>query len=198
MRRLLILAVASFLANGGEIALGVESISFKKDGKEITIARENLKIPKIYQNTTRGVIAPMKIDKDIETIGELEVLDYLQKSAKDESIIVVDARTEDWYEKYSIPTAINLPYTLFNSKENALETLSLELDVEKDKNGKLDFSKAKTVVVYCNGVWCAQSAMLIKDAKYSLLKLGYPKDKIKYYRGGMQSWVSLGLTVKSN
>ncbi|HHH20506.1 MAG TPA: rhodanese-like domain-containing protein, partial [Nitratifractor sp.] len=61
--------------------------------------------------------------------------------------------------------------------------------------GTLDFSKAKTVVVYCNGAWCLQSTQLIKDAKYSLLKLGYPKDKIKYYRGGMQSWVTFGLTT---
>ena len=198
MKRLLIFSTASLFLYSGEIAPGVESVTFKKDGKEITIARENLEIPKLYQSTTRGVIAPMKIDKDIETIGELEVIDYLKKSANDESIVVVDARTPDWYEKYRIPTAINMPYTLFKSKENAIETISLELDVEQDKNGKLDFSNAKTVVVYCNGAWCAQSAMLIKKAKYSLLNLGYPKDKIKYYRGGMQSWVSLGLTVKSH
>jgi hypothetical protein len=28
-----------------------------------------------------------------------------------------------------------------------------------------------------------------------LLALGYPAHKIKWYRGGMQSWKSLGLTT---
>ena len=37
--------------------------------------------------------------------------------------------------------------------------------------------------------------MLIKNAEFSLLKMGYPPEKLKYYRGGMQAWTSLGLTV---
>jgi len=53
------------------------------------------------------------------------------------------------------------------------------------------------VLIYCNGAWCAQSEQLIKKAKFSLIKLGYPKNKIKYYRGGMQSWVTLGLSTVS-
>jgi len=36
---------------------------------------------------------------------------------------------------------------------------------------------------------------MIKNAKYSLLNMGYPVSKIKYYRGGMQAWTSLGFTV---
>ncbi|MGD8572392.1 MAG: rhodanese-like domain-containing protein, partial [Gammaproteobacteria bacterium] len=41
------------------------------------------------------------------------------------------------------------------------------------------------------GMWCGQSPRAIKG----LLKLGYPAEKISYYRGGMQSWQMLGLTV---
>jgi rhodanese-related sulfurtransferase len=29
----------------------------------------------------------------------------------------------------------------------------------------------------------------------ALLEVGYPAEKIKYYRGGMQAWTSLGLSV---
>lgn len=51
-------------------------------------------IPKEYTNKTLvGTIAPIKIDKDIETLGELEVLGYMQKAQKDDSILLVDART---------------------------------------------------------------------------------------------------------
>jgi len=190
--------IFSSLLFGGQIAPGVKEVRFKKDGKEYVIKRDVKQIPKMYQKTTIGVIAPMKLADGVETIGELEILDYLKKSATDSSIVVVDARTEDWHEKIRIPATTNIPYTLFSNKDNAIETINLEFDVEVAKDGKLDFSNAKTVVVYCNGIWCKQSAMLIKEAKYSLLKLGYPPNKIKYYRGGMQSWVTLGLTTESD
>ena len=176
---------------------GLLEVSIKKDGKVYTIKRDVEAIPKLYLNPLRGKIAPMIIDKEIETIAELEVIEYFKKSEKNESIILVDARTEDWYEKIHIPSAINIPFTNFGNKENAIETVTLEFDVEKKKDGSLDFSNAKTIIVYCNGAWCAQSEQLIKKAKFSLLKLGYPKNKIKYYRGGMQSWVSLGLSTES-
>jgi rhodanese-related sulfurtransferase len=55
----------------------------------------------------------------------------------------------------------------------------------------LNFSNAKTLVMYCNGIWCGQSPTAIKK----LLDYGYPASKIKYFRGGMQNWESLGLTV---
>jgi rhodanese-related sulfurtransferase len=54
-----------------------------------------------------------------------------------------------------------------------------------------DFGKAKTLVLFCNGIWCPQSSHNID----TLVKLGYPKDKIKWYRGGMQDWFSVGLTA---
>lgn len=197
MRFALLMLLTMFIfAKDAYITKDVKEIKLKVDGKEIVIKREVDHIPKEYSNKTLvGKIAPMKIDKDIETIGELEVLDYMKKAQTDDSILLVDARTENWYEKLRIPTALNAPYTLFENKTNAIEQLTLDFGVELKKDGKLDFSKAKTLVVYCNGGWCGQSMQMIKKAKYSLINLGYPKDKIKYYRGGMQSWVIFGLTT---
>ncbi len=40
-------------------------------------------------------------------------------------------------------------------------------------------------------MWCGQSPRAVKG----LLALGFPPEKILYYRGGMQAWQSLGLTV---
>jgi len=53
-----------------------------------------------------------------------------------------------------------------------------------------DFSQAKTILVFCNGAWCSQSPKMVK----ALLALGYPPEKIKWYRGGMQTWLSAGMT----
>ena len=191
----LLIPIAIF-AKDVYISKGVKEVKLKVDGKEIVIQRELAAIPKEYTNKTLvGKIAPMKIDKDVETIGELEVLDFMQRAQKDDSILLVDARTEDWYEKLRIPTALNAPFTLFKDKTTAVEELTLDFGVVAKKDGTLDFSKAKTLVIYCNGAWCGQSLQMIKEAKYSLINLGYPKEKIKYYRGGMQSWVVLGLTT---
>ena len=54
-----------------------------------------------------------------------------------------------------------------------------------------NFAGAKTLVFYCNGPWCGQSPTNIKQ----LLSLGYPAHKLKWYRGGIQAWKSLGLTT---
>ncbi len=62
-----------------------------------------------------------------------------------------------------------------------------------EQEGLWDFSKAKTLVLFCNGMWCGQSPRNIM----ALVKFGYPAEKIKWYRGGMQNWEILGLsTVK--
>ena len=50
---------------------------------------------------------------------------------------------------------------------------------------------AKTLVMFCNGMWCGQSPANIR----TLLRFGYPADKLKWYRGGMQDWEILGLTT---
>ena len=63
----------------------------------------------------------------------------------------------------------------------------------KESEGLLDFSDAKTLVLFCNGMWCGQSPNNIKN----LLRFGYPAHKIKWYRGGMQDWEMLGLTTVS-
>lgn len=54
-----------------------------------------------------------------------------------------------------------------------------------------DYSAAKTLVMFCNGMWCAQSPASIA----ALRKFGYPTDKIKYFRGGMQTLEILGLSA---
>ena len=61
----------------------------------------------------------------------------------------------------------------------------------KQKNDEWDFTSAKKLILWCNGMWCGQSPRAIQG----LLELGYPAEKILYYRGGMQVWQSLGLTV---
>ena len=140
-------------------------------------------------------IQPAKLAEGIETVAELEVLNYLKKmSAGDKSILVIDSREAKWLSKGMIPGAINIPWQrLYNKTANAKEItgiLELHFDVAKI-DGLWNFQGAKTLVFYCNGLWCGQSSTNIK----ALLALGYPAHKLKWYRGGMQAWKSLGLTT---
>lgn len=156
-------------------------------------------IPEACKKTfvaTVGKVTPMQIAKGVKTVGELEVLDFINKmSESPQAYLLIDSRMPNWYESGTIPGAVNLPYNAMefdmNLKEDylhMLQTLSI-----KEQNGKLDFSNVKKILLFCNASWCGQSPSAIKI----LLKLGYPAEKILWYRGGLQSWLSLGFnTIK--
>ena len=137
-------------------------------------------------------ISPMKIHKDIETFGELEVLYFIKKMKNDNNLLLIDTREEDWYNFKTIPGAINIHY-VFITKPSIFD---VEFKSSLNKFGvfgykkPFDFSKAKTLLLFCNGAWCSQSTRMAKH----LILLGYPPKKIKWYRGGMQSWLSLSMT----
>ena len=99
--------------------------------------------------------------------------------------------------KGTIPGAVNLPFTLIKNAMKNLDAGALadtlkKFNVKVSDSGDLyNYSNAKTLVMFCNGMWCGQSPTNIKD----LLALGYPAHKIKWYRGGMQNWEILGLNT---
>ena len=178
------------------ISPDIYSIDVMHNGKTVTIERnQNRKntISKYYQATHRGKIQPMVpfAPHAVETIGALEMIAYLQKhEEKPDSLIIIDSRTKDWVKRGTIPGTVNIPFTEFNEDDRAVEIMEDEFDALSAGNA-LKFENAKTLVMYCNGIWCGQSPTAIKK----LLSLGYPAAKIKYFRGGMQNWESLGLTV---
>ena len=141
-------------------------------------------------------IQPSALAPGVETIAELEVLNYLKLiSEGDESILVIDSRTPDWVAKGTIPGAINIPWKNLNPAQGA-DPISIGEILEEQLNAKnmeglWDYSQAKTLIMFCNGMWCGQSPNNIKN----LLKFGYPAHKIKWYRGGMQDWEILGLST---
>ena len=124
-------------------------------------------------------IQPMNPAEGVTTIGELELLDFLA----DPQVTVVDSRTPDWYASGTIPGAVNMPYTEMTDR---LAELGCELDFEG-----WECAEAQTVALFCNGIWCGQSPTAIRR----MIEEGYPAERIFYYRGGMQSWRVLGLTV---
>ncbi len=172
-----------------------------------------------YTKTSRNCppfcVQPMIVAPGVNTVGELEVLNFIQTKVNQGTGVLIDARTASWYEKGTIPGSINIPFNTFDKDSSDLikvsalaklgvttknvadekslidQMMSLIKDNSANANSKWDFSKAKEVLIWCNGMWCGQSPRAIRG----MLELGYPANKIHYYRGGMQAWKSLGLTT---
>lgn len=140
-------------------------------------------------------VQPMVLAPGVETIGELEMLDYLQRLGQDGGPLVIDSRDGDWPRRSGIiPGAALLPWQdlhpAHTELEKIAETLIFRFGAARH-GGLWNFEHAKTLVLYCNGPWCGQSPTNIRQ----LLALGYPAHKLKWYRGGMQDWKMLGLTT---
>jgi rhodanese-related sulfurtransferase len=208
----ILLATAILLASSSTLAADktavkitpdMASVDVMHDGRKTTIMRnqdqKNIVNP-AFAKTSRKCppfcIQPAIVAPGVETIAELEIIEYLSRiNAGDTSIIVIDSRTPDWASKGTIPGAVNIPWTALNPAKGADPISIGEILIDrfgvKEMEGLWDFSGAKTLVMFCNGMWCGQSPNNIRN----LLKFGYPADKIKWYRGGMQDWEILGLST---
>lgn len=158
-------------------------------------------------------IQPMSAGDGVTTVGQLEVFDFMEHELLDETGFLIDARTPAWWKRGTIPGSLNIPFTLFTLDVNDPQLIDVmhKLGAKRrgevsgitrgienlgllggdEKNDEWDFTDARKLMLWCNGVWCGQSPRAIQG----LLKLGYPAEKLYYYRGGMQVWQSLGLTV---
>lgn len=185
-----------------KITPDLPSIQVMHNGKKTTIMRnqnQDNTVNPAFAKTSRKCppfcIQPAILAPGVETIGEVEMIHYLkQKNDGDDSLLIIDSRTPDWVERGTIPGAINIPWTKLNASKSDPFTIADILEKQlgaRQQEGLWDFSNAKTLVMFCNGMWCGQSPNNIK----SLLKFGYPAHKIKWYRGGMQDWEILGLST---
>ena len=142
--------------------------------------------------TYMGKISPIKYSDKVETYGEVEVLDFIERAKDNKNMLFVDSRTENWFYHETIPTAVNVPYVYLKQSQYPDEFQEyIEILGVKKIDGKYDFTNAKEILLFCNGAWCGQSPESMK----ALIEIGYPEEKLKWYRGGIQSWLSLGLTT---
>lgn len=196
------------------------SVTVDHHGREVVIQRNqdsNATVPRAFALTSRPCppfcIQPMNLAPGVETIGELEIIDFLKRQdTGDDSLLVIDSRTPDWVRRGTIPGAVNIPWTRLGADHGASTvdiiriltedfgaTLAEGVDAfdvdeavaQGTVNEVIDYSDARTLVLFCNGMWCGQSPANIR----TLLGYGYPAGKLKWYRGGMQAWSILGFTT---
>ncbi|MCG6937675.1 MAG: rhodanese-like domain-containing protein [Gammaproteobacteria bacterium] len=217
-------AAVSFGAQAKDVAVKItQDKSYSTvhvDGELIKISRiqdTSHVIDGSYAKTSRPCppfcINPLHVDDNVETVAELEVIKFIETVMYRGDGVMIDARTSSWYKKGTIPGSVNIPFTEFEKDADdpqLAEILESFGAVERsdvnpvlrmvenvgllggdEKTDKWDFTDAKELLLWCNGPWCGQSPRAIRG----LLKVGYPAEKLHYYRGGMQMWQSLGLTT---
>ncbi len=181
------------------IKAGLPFVDVDINGDSVRIERiqdTSHKLKNSYTKTSRPAppftIQPFEPIKGIKTVSELDVIDFISKDVNNNTGILVDARMPKWHQVGTIPSAINIPFSILSTKgNNPFISQIFELFGAIKNKGKWDFSNAQTVLIFDNGPWCQQGVRAMKN----LVHLGYPKSKILYYRGGMQYWQILGLTT---
>lgn len=118
-------------------------------------------------DATWGSIAPIDLGNGVATVGELEVMDHM--AAGDQ---LIDTRLSQYVELGTLPTAVSIPH-------GEIAERMQELD------------RTRPAVLFCNGPQCAATP----DAIGVLLDAGYPAGQLRFYRGGIHDWVTLGLPL---
>ncbi|MCK5809456.1 MAG: rhodanese-like domain-containing protein [Cocleimonas sp.] len=171
-------------------------------GRMVRIEREQNPQHRLTNNfakTSRicppSCVQPFQIKPMVGVVGELELLNFISDKAIRGKGILLDGRLPPWHAQSTIPSAINLPYPLFDNKieSTIIKRLFVLLGAEQLSKNKWDFSHAKELLIFGNGVWGNQASNTIKN----LLILGYPANKLHWYRGGLQDWLQVGFTTIS-
>jgi rhodanese-related sulfurtransferase len=87
---------------------------------------------------------------------------------------LVDTRVPDSRSGVSLPGAVNVPHDQVVARRD-------------------EFDTNRVHILFCNGPQCPQTP----DALGSLSDVGYPVDRLAYYRGGMHDWITLAMPTES-
>jgi len=176
----------------------------KKNKIELKITETLTSVKVIHENETLSIkrttknkehtcppfcIQPMNI-KGVKTLGELEVLDFIKGLNGKEARLFIDIRSNKKYKEYTIPGAINVPYTML-SENSKYQDEVLRLLGGKKLDEKWIFKSVPSLLIFGASNEDNKSYKSIKI----LLKLSYPNKKIYYYRAGVEGWKQLGLTI---
>ena len=197
---IMIMALAPANAeNKVKITADLPFLDVQHNGKTVRIERNQdtkHKLTNSFAKTSRVCppfcINPIELSPTIKTVGELELLKFLDNEVKENKGLLIDARMPAWFEKGTIPGAVNIPFTVLSKGLESKHTIKiLKLLGAKEKADGWDFSNARELMLFCNGSWCGQSPKALRN----LSEIGYPEEKLYWYRSGMQSWQQLGLTT---
>lgn len=198
--------IAAIMTSGTAVqAQDVRITTFKDDssfvlnGQTFTIARTQDTAATItgeFARTSRPCpphcLQPMTAADGVETYGELEVLTFLEDVVSTGAGLLIDTRPPEAFRQGSIPGAVNVPFITLDAENRYRADILQALGAVPLNDGNLDFDDAMSLTLFSGGIWSIDAAHAVSN----LIAAGYPPEKLFYYRGGMQTWASVGLTVR--
>jgi rhodanese-related sulfurtransferase len=122
----------------------------------------------VLVDATWGAIQPLTLPGGVETVGELEVIAQIEAGG-----CIVDTRQPEYLAYGLLPGAVAITHDRIVEGLTALEP-------------------AGATVLYCNGPQCTATPRAIA----SLLEASWDPGSLRYYRGGIHDWVTLGLPLE--
>lgn len=139
-------------------------------------------------NCPPACVEPLYIMDGVETVAELDVIEFLDVTASNGTGLLVDTRAQTDFAKATLPGAVSVPAA----------TVSPENPYRGDLLAALGFSgqggsaTTYTLLVFDQNAASPEAAQAVRD----LVQAGYPADKILYYRAGIDGWTALGLSTQ--
>ena len=118
-------------------------------------------------DATWGTVWPLEVAPGVATVGELEVIAHLEAG-----LPLCDTRPYPAFAQGTLPGAFHVHH------EQIVERM-----------GELDRQRA--TVMFCNGPQCSATPWAIGR----LLAAGYPAHALRFYRGGLHDWITLGYPI---
>jgi hypothetical protein len=136
-------------------------------------------------------IAPLMADADVQTVGEREVISFVADQVANGSGLLIDSRNAADRTSGFITDSVNVPGKLLLPQNPFLNDIMQAMGA-RSFEGSLNFADTLPLMIFDDGPSTTDAPNLIN----SLLALGYPAEKISYYRGGMLVWTALGLNTE--
>jgi rhodanese-related sulfurtransferase len=147
---------------------------------------------RVVVDVTWGTIQPIRLHPRIETVGELEVIEALRAG-----LPVFDTRRPASFAAGTIPGARPLSHVDLEERLRGLRERELEqrhggpaLGARGDPRLP-ELAAEVPAILFCNGPQCAATPKAVRI----LLAHGHPAELLRYYRGGIHDWVTLGLPL---
>ena len=171
--------------------------SFIFNGERVKISRGDTDIARyVTRFAAKGdcgapCIAPMQVAQGVRTLDETQVLEFLVEEVAGNKGLMVDARMPEDRSQGYIPGTVSLPHATL-APDNTFSKDILRALGAREFQGVFNFADARQLLIYDNGPSTNDAGNLIGH----LLVHGYPAEKIRYYRGGMQVWAVLGFSIE--
>lgn len=135
-------------------------------------------------------LQPHQAAPGVETVAELELLDFVRSEVAGGRGVLVDVRLPERYRLETLPTAMNIPFSVMKPDNPHIGRIMTALGARR-VDADWDFSSARDLLVFGAGPFSDEAAKTIAVLRV----LGFPAGKIRYYRGGLQAWRASGLTT---